>query len=79
MINVKNKTCVHPGCKKIPTFGLPGHASTYCFSHKKEGYMTHSNKTCEMIKCKEIALYNNNSKVPKRCELHKQFVYCRIP
>ena len=24
-----------------------------------------------MINCKEIALYNNNSKVPKRCELHK--------
>lgn len=33
--------------------------------------MSYPRKICEVKICKEIALYNNNAKIPKRCDQHK--------
>ena len=38
MEDVRNKRCVHPGCKTLPTFGYPeDRKRRFCKAHAPEG------------------------------------------
>ena len=48
MINVKDKTCIHPGCKVLPIFNVEGQTKRlYCSLHKLEGMINVTTKKCE--------------------------------
>jgi hypothetical protein len=52
MVDVKNKTCIHEGCKKQPVFNVEGEAKAlYCALHKQEGMVDVKNKTCKNEWC----------------------------
>jgi len=51
MIDVKNKTCIHEGCKTIPTYNIEGGKRLYCVIHKKEGMVNIKNNRCKTHLC----------------------------
>ena len=41
MVNVIDRRCQEPNCKKFPSHNYPGmHKKLYCATHKKEGMVT---------------------------------------
>jgi hypothetical protein len=61
MINVKDKTCLQNGCKKIPIYNYNGeNKGIYCLEHKKDGMINVKSKTCLQGGCKKIPIYNYN-------------------
>ena len=69
MIDVKHKTCIHPGCKTRPNFNIEGEIKgLYCFEHKKDGMVDVINKTCIHPECKIRPTYN--------IEGEKKALYC---
>jgi len=52
MVNVKDKTCIHPGCKVIPNYNNEGEVkATYCATHKLDRMVNVKNKTCKSDWC----------------------------
>jgi hypothetical protein len=52
MVDVKNKTCIHEGCKIQPFFNIEGETKgIYCSQHKLEGMVDVLNKTCKSKWC----------------------------
>ena len=52
MVNVKNKTCIHPDCKKQPIYNIEGESKAlYCASHKLEEMVNVISKTCNNEWC----------------------------
>lgn len=59
MINVIDKTCIHPGCKTRPSCNFIGHnKKLYCGTHKLEGMIDVSNKPCLFPGCITRPTYN---------------------
>jgi hypothetical protein len=59
MIDVKNKMCIYPECKKHPIFNVAGEKKRlYCSAHKKDGMVDVANKTCIHPDCKIQPIYN---------------------
>ena len=59
MINVKNKTCMHDGCRKIPTFNKLGETNgIYCVEHKDPDMVDVKNKTCIYDGCRKRPTFN---------------------
>jgi hypothetical protein len=69
MIDVKSKTCEHPGCKTIPKYNKPGYAPIMCSQHKTPNMIQNPTKKCEVCK-KNQAFYGKNKKLT-HCEDHK--------
>jgi len=52
MVDVKNKKCIHEGCKKQPNYNVEGETKgLYCFPHKKDGMVDVKNKKCKTYLC----------------------------
>ena len=73
MVNVKNKKCIHEGCRTIPVYNNDGEKKAlYCAVHKLEGMVDVKNKTCIHEGCKKQPLYNNDGeKKALYCAVHK--------
>jgi hypothetical protein len=74
MVDVKNKTCIHEGCKKHPAFNEEGsQKALYCSTHKKEGMVDVKNKTCIHEGCKKRPVFNEEgSQKALYCSTHKK-------
>jgi hypothetical protein len=74
MVNVKDKTCIHEGCRKRPTFNTEGEANAlYCATHKKEGMVDVKNKTCIHEGCRKIPIFNTEGEANALyCATHKK-------
>jgi hypothetical protein len=72
---VKDKTCLHEGCKTLPTYNNEGEKrQLYCSEHKKEGMINVKNKTCIHEGCKKIPNYNNEGEARGiYCLTHKKY------
>jgi hypothetical protein len=73
MVNVKDKNCIHEGCRKIPNYNEEGHTSgLYCSEHKQDGMVNVKSKTCIYELCKKQPNYNNEVETkPLYCSEHK--------
>ena len=73
MINVKDKTCIHPGCKILPIFNIEGQTKRlYCSLHKLDGMVNIKSKTCIFSNCKTLPSFNvDGENKPLYCSLHK--------
>jgi hypothetical protein len=74
MVNVKDKNCIHEGCRKIPNYNEEGHTSgLYCSEHKKCGMVNVKSKTCIYELCKKQPTYNNEGDTKALyCSEHKK-------
>jgi hypothetical protein len=79
-IDVKNKTCIHRGCKKIPHFNKPGEKNRlYCSEHRPEGYIDVTNKTCIHQGCKKRPVFNKpGEKNGLYCSGHRPEGYVNV-
>ena len=73
MVGVKNKTCLHEGCKKQPNFNKEGGVKAlYCSAHKLEGMVNVKSITCLHEGCKKIPTFNKEGeKKELYCSAHK--------
>jgi hypothetical protein len=69
MINVISKTCQYEGCTTRPTFGQLGHHPIHCAQHKEVGEKTHPLAKCQIVNCKNLAIFGYTS--ANHCEIHK--------
>ena len=74
MVNVKSKTCIHPGCKIIPNYNKEGEdKALYCDKHKEPGMVNVKNKTCIHPGCKTQPNYNKEGEDKALyCSIHKE-------
>jgi hypothetical protein len=73
MIDIKNKKCIHEGCKKQPIYNKIGEKSPlYCSEHKTNDMVNLVNKMCIYKECNKIAVCNKEGeKIPLYCNQHK--------
>jgi hypothetical protein len=73
MVDVKNKTCIHPHCKTIPNYNVEGETKAlYCATHKLDGMVNVKDKTCIHPNCKTIPNYNVEGETKALyCATHK--------
>jgi hypothetical protein len=73
MINVISKTCIHPECKKQPTFNTEGEKTAlYCSVHKTDGMVDVKSKTCIYQGCNKQPSFNLASETKAiYCFAHK--------
>ena len=74
MVNVKDKKCIHEGCRTRPTFNTEGEANgLYCATHKKEGMVDVKHKTCINEGCRKIPTFNTEGEANGLyCATHKK-------
>jgi hypothetical protein len=74
MVNVTSKTCIHEGCKTLPTYNKEGETkAVYCLKHKEDGMVNVINKTCIHEGCKTIPIYNKQGETKALyCTKHKE-------
>jgi hypothetical protein len=59
MIDVRHKTCIHPGCIIRPNFNIEGETKAlYCSEHKLEGMVNILNKKCIHKGCTKRPNFN---------------------
>jgi hypothetical protein len=73
MVNVRNKNCIHPECKKQPNYNKEGEKTAlYCSLHKLEGMINVVSKICIHPGCKIIPTYNKEGETNALyCSSHK--------
>lgn len=72
MVDVINKRCAYPLCKKSGRFGTPGMKIMYCKAHKKDDMIDIRNKKCEHEGCYTQPNFGwPGTKTVKYCKLHK--------
>ena len=71
---MKDKTCIHEGCKTRPNYNTEGGVKgMYCSAHKHEGMVDVKNKTCIYEGCKTLPTYNKEGETKALyCSTHKQ-------
>ena len=74
MVDVKNKTCEHPGCETLPTYNKRGERKgKFCLEHKEPDMVNVLNKTCEHPGCETQPAYNKRGeKKGAFCSEHKE-------
>ena len=74
MINIKNKTCIHPNCKTIPNYNLEGQIKgIYCSVHKEANMIDVIHKTCIHPNCKKQPTFNLEGETKGiYCLVHKE-------
>jgi hypothetical protein len=70
---VKDKTCIHPGCKVQPYYNMEGETKRlYCAKHKLEGMIDIKHHRCEFNDCNISPSYKYDSDTHCRfCSTHK--------
>jgi hypothetical protein len=73
MVDIKNKTCIHPGCKVQRSYNTEGETKAlYCATHKVDGMVNVKDKTCIHPRCKVIPNYNKEGETKALyCATHK--------
>lgn len=73
--------CKGEGCKKLPSFGLPGDRPSYCASHKTSEMVDVKNRRCEFAGCLKAPNFSHRGTMPKYCHTHKTpgMVNCKGP
>ena len=73
MVNVKDKTCIHPDCKTIPVFNKEGESTAlYCLAHKFDWMVNIKHKNCIHPDCKTIPVFNKEGEsTGLYCSAHK--------
>ena len=72
MINIKSKTCIHPGCNTRPNYNKKGEKNAlYCASHKLENMINVKDKTCIYLGCNIHASYGKLFMPKNHCATHK--------
>jgi hypothetical protein len=73
MVDILNKTCIHPSCNTQPTYNLEGETKAlYCSEHKLEGMIDILNKKCIFPQCNKRQTYNIQGQIkPLYCSHHK--------
>ena len=55
MVDIKNPTCEHPGCKTQPNYNFAGEKKgRFCLTHKEPDMMNVVSPTCKFEKCETI-------------------------
>ena len=74
MVDVKHKTCIHPGCKTQPTYNKEGETKAlFCSIHKEPGMVDVKHKTCIHPGCKTRPHYNKEGEDKALyCSIHKE-------
>ena len=74
MIDVKSKTCIEEGCKKLPSYNIEGESRPlYCSDHKKDCMINIKHKTCIEKGCKIRPTYNIEGETKALyCNEHKK-------
>lgn len=67
----RNPTCMEEGCKKQPTFGLPGEPAQYCSAHKRDGMIDEKHPRCIHAGCEKQCAYGFPGQRPQYCASHK--------
>ena len=57
MVNFVSKRCERAGCKKQPSYGVPGGRHQFCAERKAEGMADLMNKRCEHEGCRKQPSY----------------------
>ena len=70
MINVKDKTCEHEGCKTRANFGYINQIAVRCARHKLPLMFKNRKSECQEENCKEISEYGIEE--PTHCYLHQK-------
>lgn len=55
---VRTKTCKHPGCEKIPSYGFPCMSREYCKPHALEGMVYSAGSRCRFRGCRSEGTFN---------------------
>ena len=72
MVDVKNKTCEHIGCRKLPVFNKEGEIKgRFCSEHKEIEMVDVKHKTCEHIGCNTRTNFGYINQIQTRCARHK--------
>ena len=72
MVNVKDKTCIHEGCKIQPNYNIEGQKALYCVNHKIDGMIDVKHQTCIHEGCKIRPTYNIEGQKALYCVKHKK-------
>ena len=73
MVNVKDKKCIHEGCRKCASFNKINERNVlYCAAHKKEGMVNIFVKPCLYESCNKVPSFNKiNETKAIYCGEHK--------
>ncbi len=74
MVNIRDKTCIHPGCNKQPAYNKQGETKRlYCNYHKEPGMVNVKSKKCIYPGCKIQPVYNKEGETEGLyCNNHKE-------
>ena len=69
MVDILSKRCIHPNCKKQPSYNLEDEkVAKYCSEHKLENMVDIVSKRCIHPTCNTRPIYNyQDEKVAKFC------------
>jgi hypothetical protein len=65
------KTCLHTGCSKIPSFGLPGSKASYCKDHKTDEMVDVKHPKCCHTGCSNRSTHFLPGQKMTYCRGHK--------
>lgn len=68
MVNLRVRTCRHPGCTKSSSFGVT--SPMFCKAHSEDGMRNLIAKYCEHPGCTIQATYNTTGEKPRFCQAH---------
>ena len=68
---VHGSWCKHPGCEKLPAFGLPGGKPQWCAAHKPPDAVNAVDKRCGHADCMKIPDYGLPGGQRQWCAAHK--------
>jgi hypothetical protein len=73
MVDIKNQTCIHEGCKKQPNFNIKNQTKgLYCSQHKLDGMVNVVSQMCIHEGCKFRASFNIEGQTKALyCSQHK--------
>eukprot|EP00752_Nemacystus_decipiens_P007352 g6575.t2 len=74
MVQVRTKTCRHPGCDKIPSYGYPCKSREFCKPHALEGMVYSAGSRCRFRGCELPGVFNYpwSARGGSFCSSHKE-------
>lgn len=73
-LQVRTKTCRHPGCDKIPSYGYPCKSRECCKPHALEGMVYSAGSRCRFRGCELPGGFNYpwSARGGSFCSIHKE-------
>lgn len=71
---MRTKTCRHPGCDKIPSYGYPCKSREFCKPHALEGMVYSAGSRCRFRGCELPGVFNYpwSARGGSFCGTHKE-------